>query len=484
MQSNFKINCLIICLLLSLTIGCAPFGNKTRPRVHIPPGLDSTTVVVSSRMADGNFVSSRHEKEANELTGFGKQNLARVDEFWAYLELSVKKETAISENEKQQFDREFTQGAQALKYWKSLAKNEQAAKAALEQCLIAQHHLEQALRINPFDKNSRMLLSVTYYYLQHHFGLQGNHAKAAEILERLIRIEMGEHELFRLLGENYLAAEKYDLALNSFNKALNVMIKTSFDAPPDTTMIFHYTYAMGDAYARGYDAANAVETLKIAEGFARSQQELSDVDSYLKWIQWDSGNIQASEIWDEVLALETSKEYPEMADACKNLLPILTTTNARISVMHKLAVIEFEVLGEKEIGIERMHKVYEALSGNGQQLDIPGIRSYLDTYGAMLYRLGIDALERDDKKEALAYYNKAVSFEWDQVAKAYYEIMSLLWNNSEKAISYGEKALAYHDGLSEQQYCNLMSRMTRAHKSAGQYDQARMYFNKWKQCQE
>lgn len=487
MSSKFKFYCHISCLILGLTIGCASHNKKVRQSLDIPPGLDSTTVVISSKMADENFVSSSREKEAKELAKMGKQNLAQVDEFWSYLEQSVKKEGAMTENERQQFDREFIQGAQALKLMKKLSKNgkdSQAVKAGLDQCLKAQFHLEQALRINPFDKNPRMLLSVTYYYLQHHFGLQGNHAKAVEILERLIRIEKGEHELFRLFAENYVALKEYDLAFNNFNKAMDVMIKISFDAPPDISMIFYYTHAMGDAYARKYDAVNAVKTLKSVREFARSEQEKSDVNNYLNWINWDGGNIRASEIWDRVLELEMSKNYPEMAKTCVNLLPILTTDKAEICVMHKVAVVEFEFLGQREQAIERMHRVYETLPGSSLQSDSLGIQPYLDTYGAMLYRLGTEALEKEDKKLALAYYHKAASFEWEQVAKALYELMGLLWNNSEQAISYGEQALAHHNGLSEQQYCNLMSRMTRVHKSMGQYGEARIYYNKWKQCQE
>lgn len=487
MSSKFKFYCLINCLMLGLTIGCASFNKKAGNRMDIPPGLDSTTVVISSKMADENFVSSRREKEAKELAKIGKENLTQVDEFWSYLSRSVKKEDAMTENEKQQFDREFTQGAKALKLVKKLSKNGkdlQPVEAAFDQCLKAQHHLEQALRINPFDKNPRMLLSVTYYYLQHHFGLQGNHAKAVEILERLIRIEKGEHELFRLLAENYLALKEYDLAFSNFNKALDVMIKISFDAPPDTSMLFYYNHAMGDAYARKYDATNAVKTLKIAREFARTEQEKSDVNNYLNWIKWDGGNIRASEVWDHVLELETSKNYAEMAKACVNLLPSLTTNKAKISVMHQVAVVEFEFLDQIEQAVERMHQVYETLSGTSLESDSLEIRPYLDTYGAMLYRLGVEALEREDKKLALAYYHKAASFEWEQVAKVFYELMGLLWNNSEQVITYGEKALAHHNGLSEQQYCNLMSRMTRVHKSKGQYDEARIYYNKWKQCQE
>ena len=71
-----------------------------------------------------------------------------------------------------------------------------------------------------------------------------------------------------------------------------------------------------------------------------------------------------------------------------------------------------------------------------------------------------------------------------EVDKLLYEPEGLLVHNSEQVITYGEKALAHQNGLSEQQYCNLMTRMTRVHKSKGQYDEARIYYNKWKQCQE
>ena len=103
-------------------------------------------------------------------------------------------------------------------------------------CRQAQLNLEEAIKINPFDKNARMLLAVVYYNQQHIFGLQNNCLKSIEILERLTRIEKGEHELFRLLGDNYLALKQNDKALINFQKAHTVMIKTSFKTAPDTSL--------------------------------------------------------------------------------------------------------------------------------------------------------------------------------------------------------------------------------------------------------
>jgi hypothetical protein len=102
----------------------------------------------------------------------------------------------------------------------------------------------------------------------------------------------------------------------------------------------------------------------------------------------------------------------------------------------------------------------------------------------MLYRLGIAARDQQEKKLSLAYFTKAASFEWDQVAKAYVEMVTLLWNDPEQAIFYGKKALANNNGLSAEESDELLSLMVRAHKSAGLYDEARLFFQKWKQTQE
>ncbi|MFQ5706111.1 MAG: tetratricopeptide repeat protein [bacterium] len=476
-----------LALLLALSLGCASSGKRTRLSMRVPPGLDSTMVVYSSRLADNNFVSSKREREAKRAAEAGKENLNRVDEFWAYLEQRVGKSSTLSGADQAQFDRELSQGAQALATWKKLTKNgqdENASEAAWNYCLQAQKHLEEAVRINPFDKNSRMLLSVVYYYLQNIFGKQGNYQKAVDVLERLVRIEKGEHELFRLLAENYQALGKYDLALNNFKRALAVLIKTSFAAPPDTSMIYYYTYAQGDVYARMYDAVHAIKTFKVAKSIARTEQEKSDVDNYLKWISWDGGNIRASEQWDKILAFESSKDYPKMVNACKKLLPALTTTKAKLNVQHKLAVVEFEILGQQARAVERMRRVFDLLPRNKLRSGDPQIQPILDSYGAMLYRLGVEAMEKQDKKVALAYFNKAVSFDWNQIGKAYFELVTLLWNDPDQAIQFGKKALASNSGLSNEESCELMSLMTKAHKSAGRYDEARKYYNKWKQCQE
>lgn len=481
------IACIFIGILLVYLTGCASSGRKQARRVKIPPGLDSTTVVNSLEVAKTSFVSTQQEKEASELANAGKKELDKVDAFWVYLEQDVKKNSSLTDAEKQIFDREFNLGAQFLDRFKKLSNNGANEKKALEAlgfCQQAQQHLEKAVQINPFDKNARVLLAVTYYNLQHMFGLDRNFEKSIEILERLTRIEKGEHELFRLLGESYLAQKNHEKALHNFQKAQTVMLKTSFDAQPDTSMLFYYMYAQGDAYARMFDAPRAVKAFQVAERFARTEQEKSDLENYVKWINWDGGNIRASDLWDKILTLEDTKEYDKMAKACEQLVPILKTKKAKMSVLHKLAVVEFEILDQKAQAVEKMKHVYDILTIGEISLTKEEVKPVLNSYGAMLYRLGIDAREKQEKKLALAYFTKAASFEWDQAAKVYIELVTLLWNDPEKAIFYGKKALANNNGLSPDESNELLSLMVRAHKSAGLYDEARVYYKKWKQSEK
>jgi tetratricopeptide (TPR) repeat protein len=315
------------------------------------------------------------------------------------------------------------------------------------------------------------------------FGLEKNFEKSIQILERLTRIEKGEHELFRLLGENYLATKNYEKALHNFQKAQMVMLKTSFEAPPDTSMLFYYMYAQGDAYARLYDAVSSVKAFQVAEKFAHTEQEKADVENYLKWINWDGGNIRAAELWDKILILENNKEYEKMAQASEKLITILKTKKAKLSVYHKLAVVEFEILDRKAQAVEKMKQVYDTFTRGEIATTAEELKPFLNSYGAMLYRLGIEAREKQEKKLALAYLTKAASFEWDQVARAYIELVTILWNDSEKAIFYGKKALANNEALSPEESNELLSLMVRAHKSAGLYDEAREYFKQWKQSE-
>jgi len=490
-ENVMKVVCkLIICLLIGIFLvsimGCASSGRKHAKKMNIPPGLDSTTVEQSLAVATSSFVSTSREEKAKQLATMGKKELDKVDEFWAYLEQNVKKSSSLTDAEKQLFDREFNLGAQYLERFKKLSENgtnEKKAQQALGYCQQAQQHIEKAVTINPFDKNARALLAVTYYNLQHMFGLGRNYEKSIEILERLTRIEKGEHGIFRLLGESYLAQKNYEKALQNFQKAQTVLLKTSFEAPPDTSMLFYYMYAQGDAYARMYDASRAVKAFQVAGRFARSAQEKADLENYMKWINWDGGNIRASELWDKILTLEDSKDYEKMAKACEQLLTILKTKKAKMSVFHKLAVVEFEILGRKAQAVEKMRQVFDILTDGELSLKDQEVQPVLNSYGAMLYRLGIEAREKQEKKLALAYFTKAASFEWDQAAKVYIELVTLLWNDPEKAIFYGKKALAKNNGLSPEESNELLSLMVRAHKSAGLYDEAREYFKKWKKSE-
>ncbi len=476
------------CLAMTAIMGCASSGGKktaARETMRAPAGVDRMTAAKAFRNADSNFVSKQRERQAVQQLAVGRKRYNKVDEFWKYLDQSVQR-GALSGAQQQAFDRELAAGAEALTKWRdatSNGQNQKMLKAAKAQCYQAQQHLENAVRLDPFNRDARVLLAMNYYALQHYFDEEKNYERAVEVLERLVRLEKGEHELYRLLGENYMAMKVFDQALINFRRAQNVVVKTSFDTPPDTSMLFFYAYMQGDAFARLHNAPGAVKSFQTAKRLARSEQEKTDVDNYLKWINWDGGNIRASEAWDEILKLEGQKSYAAVSKACMGIIPHLKTRKAKLSVHHKLAVMEFEFTGKKEKAVERMRALYEALTPEQKAQPDETVQAYLNAYGAMLFSLGVESRNKDEKKVALAYFSKSVSFDWDQMAKALRETITLVWNTPEQAITYGKKALEVGQGvLSEEEICEVFSLMVKAHKSAGKFDEARTYFTKWKAC--
>lgn len=490
-SSKWFLLTLILAAFALAACGGAKKSTRFAKRV-LPPGLDSSTVARANKFGEQNFVSAQREKEAAKNAEIGKARLKKVDAFAAYLEKSENGNAALSSTQKAEFERAASAGAQSLSKWKTAAGNgrpNSAALAAQNYCLEAQKFLEEAMRINPFDKNVRMMLATAYYNLQYFFGQEKNYAKAVEVLERLARLEKGEHAVYRLLAENYLELQEYQQALANYRRAEEVLRKLAFLAPPDTAMLFYYNFGQGDALARLHEAPNALKAFEAARPFAKNAQDQQDLENYLKWINWDGGNTRATEQWDKILALETEQQYAQVATAGQKLLPALKTPKAKFAVLHKLAVMEFEYLNKQSLAVERMQSVFEALPAAEKELQKEKeTRAYLNAYGAMLYRLGVEARKQDQKKLSLAYFSKSASFKWDNTARAGLELLPLVWNSPQESIKYGKlaleaSALASSNTLTPEESCQLMSWMIKAYKSAGQFEDARALFEDWKKCQ-
>lgn len=483
-------NRFLLIFTLAVTLLAACGGTKKSARASkraLPPGLDSSTVARANKFGEQNFVSAKREKKAARVAEIGKTRLQKVDEFWAYLEKPESGNAALSSSQKTSFDQAVNAGAQSLSKWKTATRNgqeNQASLAAKTHCLEAQKFLEEALRLNPFDRHARLMLATTYYNLQHLFGVEKNFAKAVEVLERLARLDKGEHGVYRLLAENYLELKDYRSALANYRLAEEVMRQLAFMTPPDTALLFYYNFGQGDALALLHEAPNALKAFESARPFAKNTQDKQDLENYLKWINWDNGNTRASEQWDKILEWESAKQYAQVESACQKLLPTVKTPKARWAVSHKLAVMEFEYLNKQNLALERMQQVFEALPASEKEAPREEeTKAYLNAFGAMLYRLGVEAHKQDQKKLSLAYFSKAVSFKWDNVARASLELLPLVENSPQESIKYGKLALAHGSVLTPSESCRLMSMMIKAYKSAGRFDDARLLFEDWKRCE-
>ncbi len=466
--------------------GGAKKSTRTTTRT-LPPGLDSATVARANKFGEQNFVSTKRAQKAARAAHLGQARIQKVDAFLAELEKAETRGTALTPAQQADFARALKAGSDNLNAAQTAMNTPPAATtqaAAKASCLAAQRFLEDALRLNPFERNARLLLATTYFHLQRFFGEEKNYVKAVEVLERLVRLEKGEHAVYRLLAENYSALNDYQLALANYRRAEEVMRKLAFMSPPDTALLFYYNFGQGDALARLHEGPNALKAFEAARPFAKSTQDKQDLERYLAWVNWDGGNTRATEQWDKILEMEGEKQFAKAAAACQKLLPVLKTPKARSAVAHKLAVLEFEYLNQQSIAVERMQQLFETLPATEREAPrAEETKSYLNTYGAMLYRLGVEARKQDQKKLSLAYFTKAMSFKWENSARAGLELLPLVWNAPEEAIKYGKLALAANTGLTPKENCQLMSMLIKAYKSAGQFDEARALFEDWKKCQ-
>ena len=154
---------LLLILLSAVMPGCFSYRkrNSSAGVLKVPSGLDSTTTIRAYELAERNFVSTRREEDAQEYSDAGMQRLGSVDEFWRYLEQKNTLGRALSETEQAQFTRQMDQGSAALSAGKARKDGRGGStEAALRYCQQAKEYFEAALKINPFDKNTRMLLSI------------------------------------------------------------------------------------------------------------------------------------------------------------------------------------------------------------------------------------------------------------------------------------------------------------------------------------
>lgn len=447
----------------------------------VAAGVDSSIAALADSMASELFVSIKDEQEATELKERGKNKVVEGDTLWKYLamgkdssDFTVSPEDSLASIE--------TFNKAGLKLQEAMAeaqKGEDEAIKAKAFALLDEARVifEQAVVLNPFDLETKSWLAKVYEQLASRFLQKENREKAIDVLEKLVRLNKGEHILYARLGENYSKINNWDAACINFAKAEKVMLDLAFMAEPDTNRLFYYAYYQGVSQAKLYNADSSLYHFERALSFPITEQNRQIVQSYIDWINWDDGNIPASENRDELLNLVSNDEYKKAGKGFEKLIPSLKTQTAINEIQWRLSVIEFQNLEKEEQGLNRLASVKRLIDidENGHPLDSLDQR-YSDSYGAMCHNMALK-FTKTNRRIALQYFLQAIDFPWESQAKSLLELSKLSKNNPDKVLQYCSVAKENANQLTSDEMLQVYQLLIEAYKRKDLPNDARQIYN-------
>ncbi|MDZ7344411.1 MAG: hypothetical protein ONA90_07835, partial [candidate division KSB1 bacterium] len=375
-------------------------NSKESKSLEIPAGVDTSVALASHALARQLFVEYPRQVKAKQLADSAVAAYERSDRLWQALD---GKADSLAGIDSVAAIEKFNSAGRKLRQAIDLDKQASAApndrllrEASLQALESARADFEKSLQLNPFDQNTKLWLAKTYQLLAKRFLREANYHKAVTVLKNLLRIEKDQHALYARLGDCHLALKQYGEALINFQKAEEVLAATTvFHVPADRELtpanvaaftdsaaMFLYLYYQGEAHIKLLEAAPALAVLRRAMEFAPTPENYAAAKANIHWINWDGGNIAASEQRDSLALLVDNGQYAEAAKGFAALLPQLRTSRARWEIGWRLATIEFNYLQKEEQALRTMQTVVNAIGTDSLSVKADTLhQKYIDSYG-------------------------------------------------------------------------------------------------------
>ncbi len=498
-----KTNYLIIIAAFLFMASCATSSSYNTletqkdeaPReLSIPAGVDSLTAAESRELADASFVSYQEEQEAEALKRRANAYRAESDTLWHYLSLDVTEEDEAVEEDPYFVD-SFNEGAEYFTAARTIEEQHEISQEDLdnysELVTNAINAFEDALMLNPFDIQTRLVLGQLYGVKASRLNQQDEHKKAIDVLEKLVRLEKGEHIIYSSLAENYYQVNNYELSAENFNLARETLKQSAMlteeyyehggFSPQDSLNIFLYTYYAGESYINLLDTENAMAAFENALDFATTEDDIEVINSQIHFINWDDGNILGSMRRDSLAALVNNDQLEDAESGFKELKNSLKTNRAKDEIDWRLGVVQYQIGNQDEAADRLLNLVQRTdVHEDGSPVDSLYIRYFRD-FGTITYNIGIDYRRNNERNLALKYLNQSTKVNWDNRSRSYLQIADLLSNNVDEAIRFAELAEAEIDSLEESEIKSLYELLADLHRRARNTELAQHYFQLWRE---
>ena len=501
-----RINLLILFMVPVALTGCASSssysmleGESVQPgavsSLYIPAGVDSAAAADAEILAEASFVPYEKEVQAERMRSNAVSYRVASDTLWYYLSLD-RSNFEVTEEDSIDAIRTFNRGVEFVQEMQQLGSRTNIPEDQLRTRhaqLVDQavNALEEAIVLNPFDVDTRYLLAQLYGVKAVRLTGENEHRKAIEVLERLERIEKGDHPIYASLAENYFAIGNYTRAAENFSKAENTLRETGrlsdtyFEtgeySPNDLAALFLYAYYAGEAYTFNYDAPNALSAFERARQFTEDDSEKQAVASMVDFINWDNGNIKASMARDSLITLDRDGNLEGAERGFIALMRDLGTQKAKDETDWRLAIVQYRLEKEDSAADRLMNLVNRTEKGiDGLPLD-ESYQRYFNDYGLICYNIGQRYLSERDRATALKYLEQSSRIQWSDRARANIEIAGILMNNLPEALRYASMAEEEISSLGPEDRKELYRLLSDLHRRNGNMPMASRYRELWSQ---
>lgn len=432
--------------------------------------------------------------QEGQQTSKNEKALAQIDTtLWNYLSATDRSQWIISKADSEKAIKEYViPGATIFrkaaevndKINKGRTTIEQEASNLINLFEQAKDDFEQALRLNPFDNYVRPWLINTYSSLEQLYAYKEQPAKRLTILQNLLYLKKHPKDriyFFNNIGNIYRQFELYAKARDNYQLAVEAIFEDD-EAAIDTARLFENIYLRGEMQMKLYEDEPALTSFSHAKLIAPDENWRNRITNYIEFINWDAGNILASEKYYEARRLYGEKRYDDAEIVFLELLGIVKTEKATDQTHLALSRIQFYQLNKKEEAIERLWKVVNRSTLNldsGVPID-SAYQDFWEQYAQMCLLMGIENYNVD-KRTSFAYFLKSSQIEGSSRAKAFLNLAMMSLQNPQICLNYCTRAMDYQQQLNKEEKKLLYETTYQAYLKQGNFDEALEWF---KRCYE
>jgi len=475
-----------------IILGCASSGGplpvptqvQTVPRERAfinPPGIDTTLAKNAFIEARDLFISIDDEKAAQDKYETGRQEYGIFQALQHFISMddSLRTESYVIERlETLELDPGMKRDIRSTVTSHGVQEGMRSVEAGNQERLIRIMHLyEEGLELDPHD--IRLMWELAQCY--HELGKQSSGRSdgsdyltmAIDVLHRALNLDLSNHSIYYRLGQYQFHSENWEAACENFRKALE-MLRTysflpvnlqdeSYENTVDSSLAFAYVTGIIQSYIKRRDSQNALIAVDEAEIFVQTPTHREFLKDTRQLISWAEGNILARELFVEATDLRVRKDFLGASEKYHEVLHQTgdTARKAYLETAYTLSLVEYqELLKDREylkvhrpetIGLNRLRSVIQAIPKD--IYGVPRDSSYMDyfhNYGAMLFREGTEAVEAQNRREALALFQQGAILHSSYQARCCLELIKLTRHRGPMGLRWALKTYSLKDRLSEE----------------------------------